>query len=189
MDGCQIRNTLERTIILVGSVQNQMVVLPYSRLFFCAFGPKLRSQKNSAFRQKTDNFTRNSGKISQKLRYSETFSIAQYIRFFKNSAQAAKTQIKFRKTQLFGYICMFLYQKSAQTKSLSLCTRISSIVFMKDQFQPEFLWAWAKGNTNPGLFLSVFWLCLATNVVKNWVFRIFSEFFENFLAFFWFFMK
>ena len=86
--------------------------------FFCAFGPKLRSHKNSAFRQKTGNFTRNSGKISQKLRYSETFSIAQYIRFFKNSAQAAKTQIKFRKTQLFGYICMFLYQKSAQTKSL-----------------------------------------------------------------------
>ena len=88
---------------------------------FCAFGPKLRSHKNSAFRQKTGNFTRNSGKISQKLRYSETFSIAQYIRFFKNSAQAAKTQIKFRKTQLFGYICMFLYQKSAQTKSLTKC--------------------------------------------------------------------
>ena len=110
-----------------------MVVYNNARLFFCAFGPKLRSHKNSAFRQKTGNFTRNSGKISQKLRYSETFSIAQYIRFFKNSAQAAKTQIKFRKTQLFGNICMFLYQKSEQKKAcvlapiLSLASRIIQI--------------------------------------------------------------
>ena len=94
------------------------VTVPISG-FFVHLDQNSGPTKTQLFDKKTGNFTRNSGKISQKLRYSETFSIAQYIRFFKNSAQAAKTQIKFRKTQLFGYICMFLYQKSAQTKSLN----------------------------------------------------------------------
>ena len=92
--------------------------------FFCAFGPKLRSSKNSGFRQNSGISGQNSGIFPQKLRYSETFFSVYYIIFFKNSGQIGKTQVKVRKTQVFGNK-WFLFEKKC-TKKPGFVDKIAS---------------------------------------------------------------
>ena len=96
------------------------IKLPLSnttQAFFCAFGPKLRSSKNSGFRQNSGFSGQNSGIFPQKLRYSETFFSVYYIKFFKNSGQIGKTQVKVRKTQVFGNkVFVFVCKKCTKKK-------------------------------------------------------------------------
>ena len=70
-----------------------------------SFAVVVRPRKKGSFR----------GSASSQRGIVCTGNFTQNRRFFKNSAQTAKTQIQFRKTQLFGYICIFLcYQISTR---------------------------------------------------------------------------